>query len=109
LLTNLFNYSVVKHYLLVLALLLSQTFVVQRTQSGYGFDAPTKEPVVGTSIRTTQDNTGIATNKSDYFSNLGVIWTFIDKLYGKWLAKTTYIAGLLFATAIFPEPRRHFD
>jgi iron complex outermembrane receptor protein len=50
-----------------MSLLLRQAAVAHRTLLGYVFDVTTKEPVVGATIRTTEDNTGTATNNSGYF------------------------------------------
>ncbi|UOQ68841.1 TonB-dependent receptor [Hymenobacter volaticus] len=57
-----------KHlFLLPLALLMSQAGWAQRTLSGYVFDALTKEPLVGATVRTLDNSAGTATNSSGYF------------------------------------------
>ncbi|WP_242510112.1 TonB-dependent receptor [Hymenobacter persicinus] len=57
-----------KLFLFPLALLLSQAAVAQRTLSGRVFDATSKEPVVGATVRTPDGHTGTATNNSGYFT-----------------------------------------
>jgi iron complex outermembrane receptor protein len=69
-LTNFFNHFLVKHFfLLPLALLVSQVALAQRTSlAGRVFDATTKEPLVGATVRTPDGKIGTVTNTSGYFS-----------------------------------------
>lgn len=55
-------------YLLSLALLVSQAAWAQRTLSGRVFDAVTKEPVVGATVRTPDAKLGTATDGAGHFA-----------------------------------------
>ncbi len=62
-------FFVKQHFLLPLALLLSQAVLAQRVSlSGRVFDATTKEPLVGATVRTLDAQTVTVTNNSGYFS-----------------------------------------
>ncbi|WP_303309832.1 TonB-dependent receptor [Hymenobacter sp. BT730] len=58
-----------KHFLLLpLTLLVSQAALAQHTFSGRVYDATTKEPLIGATVRTPDSKTGTVTNHSGYFT-----------------------------------------